>query len=98
MSLELIRWERFIENSLQDPCLIVDLRNQVCYQKEHVKGAVSLPYTEWEGHWPHFPKGVPIYLYCDRGNAALLVGRELDRKGYQAIAVMGGYPKPCDFE
>ena len=97
MSLEIISWKQFEEERRQNPGVIVDLRSLDCYHLEHVAGAVSLPYSEWEEHWPRLSKHVPIYLYCDRGNAALAAGRALTKEGYRAIAVMGGYPNPCDF-
>ena len=98
MSLETISWREFERRRRQEPGMVVDLRNRGCYLREHVPGAISLPYMEWEERRQAFARCTPIYLYCTSGSTALLVGRELSAEGYWAVAVMGGYPKSCEFE
>lgn len=98
MSLETLSWKEFVRRSRSEPGLVIDLRSHACYRKEHYPGAISLPFDEWEERRPELPRGKPVYLYCERGNLALRMGRRLAEEGFRAVAVMSGYPKSCENE
>ncbi len=97
MSLELISWREFERRRRRGNLIIVDLRDCESYREGHVPGAWSLPYEEWEARGTEALVGVswnrPVYFYCERGNSALLVGREWAKKGGMAVTVIGKYPE-----
>lgn len=69
---------------------IIDLRESAKFSKSHIKGAVNMPYDEfnYEGN---LPKEKILVLYCDRGNASLLTARELAKRGFKVRSVTGGF-------
>ena len=71
-------------------CLIIDLRAAEDYRREHVHGAVNVPqgkfHAELSGR-----QGEPVILYCDRGALSMAVSRELEKRGYHAKSVVGGF-------
>ena len=70
---------------------LIDLRDREEYRTGHIKGAFSLPYSEFEELQEYdFPKGKILVLYCDRGGASQLAARVLARKGYKTRTVIGG--------
>lgn len=72
--------------------VLIDLRNREEYEKSHVKGAVNIPYAEFEEMQDYdFPIGKILVLYCDRGGASLLAARRLAGKGYETRSVIGGF-------
>ena len=70
--------------------VIVDLRNPDAYQKEHIMGAVNIPYELLEKHIVELQVYRNIILYCDRGNTSLLAAREMGRKGFYVMTLYGG--------
>lgn len=102
MPVEIISWQEFQERLRTRPCRVVDLRSRQQYRDGHVPGAISCPFEAWESgrnllpkEWQSPGKGEEsrIYCYCERGNAALAVARQLASQGCLAGAVMGGYRK-----
>lgn len=79
--------DRFIR---QRNCILVDLRRPSDFYKKHLQGARNIPYEELEYYIDTFPKGYPILLYCDRGSASLLAGKQLSQRGMDVISVIGG--------
>ena len=68
---------------------LIDLRNPKEYHTGHIKGAVNVPYEEFEEMQTYdFPKGKILVLYCDRGGASLQAARILARNGYKTKTVM----------
>ena len=62
---------------------LIDLRNPKEYHTGHIKGAVNVPYEEFE-------EMQTLVLYCDRGGASLQAARILARNGYKTKTVIGG--------
>lgn len=79
------------ENMKKTHVVLVDLREREKYMKEHIEGAISVPYDSfWErGTW--WKKDTEFLLYCERGNASLQLSRELVEKGIPAMSLLGGY-------
>lgn len=69
---------------------IIDLREPAQFGKSHIKGAINLPYGEFD-YERKLPKEKILVLYCDRGNASLLAGRELAKRGFKVRSVTGGF-------
>lgn len=72
---------------------LIDLRDAGEYRQGHVRGAVNLPYDEWEERTAldRLPPRKLIVLYCDRGAASLAKGRELAGLGFWVCSVTGGF-------
>lgn len=72
--------------------ILIDLREREEYQKEHIKGAVNIPYERWEEEkdgWKH--QFSILIFYCDRGNQSMYAAKEMNRLGYQAVSIAGGF-------
>ncbi|MCI5883610.1 MAG: rhodanese-like domain-containing protein [Clostridiales bacterium] len=72
--------------------ILIDLREREEYQKEHIKGAVNIPYVRWEEEkdgWKH--QFSTLIFYCDRGNQSMYAAKEMNRLGYQAVSIAGGF-------
>lgn len=69
--------------------LLVDVRNPSEYRKQHIRGAVCVPWEYLLQRVRGFGKIIPV-LYCDRGGLSMQAARELEEHGYRAISVVGG--------
>lgn len=82
-----------IEKKRKDGCVLIDLREFDEYKKEHIPGAICITYEE-ETFYERIKlvyDAPGLILYCDRGNASLLVGRRLAEQGKKIYTVSGGY-------
>jgi len=78
--------------------VIVDTQGPAIYAREHIAGAVNLPWTEFNSYYPDFADqvgtGETIILYC--GTACGLnekVAKQLQERGYQDLNLMPGGPE-----
>lgn len=71
--------------------LLIDLREKKEYDKEHIEGAISIPYDKMVTKFESMDKQRKFILYCDRGNASLMLGMDMATKGYTVYTVLGGY-------
>lgn len=73
-------------------CVIIDLRSRQMYEEGHLDGAWNIPYEHlMEEAWKMLPRGKLLLLYCERGGAAMMAGRELAQKGFHVKAAVGGF-------
>lgn len=70
--------------------IIIDLRDREEYRAGHVRGAVNIPYEEFDEN-EDFPRRKILVLYCDRGGASMMAAKQLARRGYQTRSVIGGF-------
>ena len=80
---------------------LLDVRTLGEYTQKRIKGAHLIPIDQVENRINEIPKNRPIIVYCETGVRSALVGRYLDRRGYQGVSnlsqgIMGwqvrGYP------
>ncbi len=72
---------------------ILDARTQDEYQKEHLKGAVLIPYKEVAQHLSELPsnRGTFILVYCTVGVRSSMATNTLHQNGYfNATNMKGG--------
>lgn len=69
---------------------IIDLRSGKEFMRGHVRGAVNVPQGRF-GRELAGREDQTIILYCERGALSMAVARELERKGYRTVTVVGGY-------
>jgi rhodanese-related sulfurtransferase len=76
--------------------IFLDARYPEDFKAGHIKGAINLPYEEFERYspevLPHLPKNQEIIAYCDgtECETSLLLARELVDLGYKNVKVFFG--------
>ena len=70
--------------------IIVDLRENEAFRKEHFMGAINIPYEKLEKNIHKLYGYRNIIFYCERGNTSLLAARDMDRKGIYVMTLYGG--------
>lgn len=90
--------------------LFIDARDYVEYEIGRIKGAVSLPYTEFDKYKPvlqNISLNTPIVSYCDgkECDLSILLGDKLFEMGYKEVYIffggwvdwqLAGYPIEAD--
>ena len=75
--------------------LFIDARDFVEYEIAHIKGAVSLPYNDFDKYayrLKKIPKDKPLIVYCDgrECDLSILLGDKLFDMGYQKVYIFFG--------
>lgn len=71
--------------------LLIDIRSEKAYKKEHIIGAVNVPEKQLEDWIKKVPKHVMIYLYSDTGEKSDRAAQKLRKKKYsQCRSLIGG--------
>lgn len=100
MSFENIRPEEIFRQRGNGRGLLIDLRDRNEYVKEHIPGAICIPYGELQENmvqlrnWTEQCKRrfgqSELILYCDRGNTSIRAARDLYNQGFRVKNVYGG--------
>lgn len=93
-----LRLKELIEQD-QYEYIILDVRSPKEYETSRIRGAVSLPSDEIEGHLPTERMFEPIYVYGRSRKQARLAARLLDTSGYFNVVCYGrfrGWKGPQD--
>ncbi len=77
------------------PPLVVDVRSQGEYDRDHVPGAVHIPfYSIGTGLKElEYPKTDPVVLYCEHGPRSGIAGFSLYLSGYEKVYSLVGHMK-----
>jgi len=78
---------RMVDN--QDS-LLVDIRSEKEFRKEHIEGAVNLPMYQMHRRWRELPFDRPLILVDSRGFRSPLAASYLIAKGYTVERLFGG--------
>lgn len=70
--------------------LIIDIREKDVFEKEHILGAINIPYEELREKIGQCSRYKNIILYCERGNISLLMARQLEKEGISVKTLYGG--------
>ena len=70
--------------------ILIDLRETGEYRKDHIFGAVNVPYRTLDRFAAMSDRKQLYLLYCDRGIMSLKAARKLAREGYRVCALAGG--------
>ena len=65
---------------------LLDVRTLGEYTQKRIKGAHLIPIDQIEKRINEIPKNRPIIVYCETGVRSSLVGRYLDRLGYNLVS------------
>lgn len=80
-----------LEKINQTKCCIVDLRPEEQYRRGTFPGAVNIPMEEFEERKAEIPGEKTVYLLCHTGERSQRYAEELEKEGYDAVNVSGGY-------
>jgi len=79
--------------------MIVDMRKPIDYEKEHIPGAVNIPFptngtpdNDIVAKMDTLPKDKPIVVYCYTGQMGSFTTALLRLEGYDVRNLMGGFP------
>ena len=75
----------------QENVRLVDVREPGSYEKGHIPGAESIPYSEETEFLEKFQKAGVIVVCCDRGNLSAKATLRMRKAGYPAYSLAGGY-------
>lgn len=90
MKLKLISASEAEEYQKKTGGLFIDLRDEESYRKEHIPGAVNVPYRKLERYAAGHGRDRVLILYCDRGVMSLNAGKYLAGRGWPTAALAGG--------
>lgn len=90
MAFETISPNEMIQYMGKRGTLIIDLRDEDVFQKEHILGAINIPYEILEQRIRELTGYKNIILYCERGNISLLAARQLEKEGLDVKTLYGG--------
>lgn len=89
--ISLERLEALLESGRE--FTLLDVRDREEFEAGRLLGAVSLPLAQIREAPFHIPRDRPVIVYCSSGSRSLQASRELDRMGYQAYHVSGGFSR-----
>lgn len=69
--------------------IIIDIRPPRDFRRQHIKGAVCIPYADLQTRAPLLRRKTLI-LYCERGSTSMKAARELSEEGYHVLTLVGG--------
>lgn len=76
---------------LENPS-IIDLRSIEKYNDNHIEGAKNIPtILLLKDPNKYLNKHATYYLYCQKGENSVRVCNALNRQGYHAVNILGGY-------
>ena len=71
---------------------IIDIRSTENYNSNHIPGARNIPYDKLLlNPETYLNKNTIYYIYCKRGITSRGLCQTLQRQGYKAVNVTGGY-------
>ena len=90
MAFETISAKQILSFIGKRSTIIIDLREPDAFKKEHIMGAINIPYEKLEKNIHKLYGYRNIIFYCERGNTSLLAARDMDRKGIYVMTLYGG--------
>ena len=71
--------------------VIVDVREAAHFEREHIKGALSIPASDIDEERPAALPDLkqPLYLYCTNGICSKIAAERLAEMGYENVSEMG---------
>lgn len=83
-----------LERTDMNTVCVLDIRQKRDFEKGSVRNAVHLiniPFDKLSGDIGHLPKNMPIYVICYKGESSVEAARMLEKAGYNACSINGGY-------
>lgn len=74
--------------------MIIDIRKKEDYLKDHIPGAIHIPYSSLMTHpEDYLDKSKNYQIYCKSGKTSFQLVNLLNQKGYHCVNIDGGYIK-----
>jgi rhodanese-related sulfurtransferase len=91
-SMNITRDELLSQIMTEKPPLVVDVRSQREYDRDHVPGAVHIPFYAIDSGLNDlgYPKTDPVVLYCEHGPRSGIAGISLYLSGYEKVYSLEG--------
>lgn len=102
MEMMFIRGDEIEHIRTRVGAVVIDMRENEAYCREHVPNAINIPYQEYEQWCRFIPRELPLILYCSRGNISLYAAHkmETDREVYTIAGGVHVYEnistEPCN--
>jgi rhodanese-related sulfurtransferase len=88
--IESISMEDFLK--LPQDISIIDIRSSQSYNNNHIPGAVNVPYEKLLLYPDTYLSArTRYYIYCQKGVTSRRLVSILNKKGYHATSLQGGY-------
>ncbi len=91
MNFQVIYPKNIEETMRKEHAILLDVRPEEEYRKEHWPGAGCFPYSEVEKWERRLPGRRLVILYCEHGGSSMQLARRLGLKGYRMASVVGGF-------
>ncbi|MFN4046258.1 MAG: rhodanese-like domain-containing protein [Acidilobaceae archaeon] len=81
-------WEaEEVAKLMSEGALVIDVRAEQAYQKEHIPGAINIPLAKIEEAMKDIPKDKTIVVYCGsvECTASYMAARKLAASGYENV-------------
>lgn len=75
----------------ENRAILVDIRMEEDYRREHWPGAFHYSYEELVEGKARLPRNRQVILYCEHGGSSMQLARKLGREGCRVATVVGGY-------
>lgn len=84
-------WDGIKITDAKTKSVVIDVRTPDAYLKEHLKGAINIPFFDIETKIENIVpiKETPIYLYWRNGRTSTISAEKLKNMGYTAVYNMG---------
>ncbi len=74
--------------------IIIDVRDQESFSKEHMKGAIQLSVADMKTFCQTTSKNQPLLVYCYHGISSQAVAQHLLDQGFLTVySLLGGFEK-----
>ncbi|MBN2296975.1 MAG: rhodanese-like domain-containing protein [Deltaproteobacteria bacterium] len=70
--------------------IILDIRSESSYEKDHLEGAVNIPFYQLHERYHELPWDRAVFVVDDRGFRSFLASCYLARKGFTVVRLFGG--------
>jgi rhodanese-related sulfurtransferase len=74
-----------------DGAFVLDIREPHEYLRGHIPGSVLAPMSRITTALGGVPKDRPVHVICQSGNRSRAIADLMNRLGYDALSVDGGY-------
>ena len=85
-----------LDSGIGNNTVIVDLREPILYNNEHIPGAVLMPFADFEKQYIQLDKNKKIILVCHTGPMGDASGQFLKTKGYEQVLNLDGGMRSWD--
>ncbi|WP_319584458.1 rhodanese-like domain-containing protein [uncultured Pseudodesulfovibrio sp.] len=76
---------KFMEGSKPDSYTLLDVRQEVEYEQDHIPGARLVPLSELADHFDELDKKQPLLVYCASGGRSMAAAALLQGQGFEDV-------------